>query len=91
MTLGEFKAWLDGYSASFADGAPSPDQWAEVQRRFASVTPEIISVPSAPRYPVYPAPGETWPYQPPRLGEAPSLPDWTVTCLRGSDATMVKQ
>lgn len=33
MTLAEFKAWLEGYSASFKDGAPNAEQWAEIKRR----------------------------------------------------------
>lgn len=39
MTLAEFKAWLEGYSASFVDGAPNAEQWAEVQKRIKDVVP----------------------------------------------------
>jgi hypothetical protein len=37
MTLSEFRAWLEGYSASFTDGTPNADQWAEIQRRIQGV------------------------------------------------------
>lgn len=39
MTLAEFKAWLEGYSASFVNGAPNAEQWAEVQKRIKDVVP----------------------------------------------------
>lgn len=48
MTLAEFKAWLEGYSASFADGAPNAEQWAQVQKRIADVSP-LSFAPYAPR------------------------------------------
>jgi len=48
MNLSEFKAWIDGYSASFKDGAPNAEQWAEVQRRLADVQP-IAFAPNLPR------------------------------------------
>ncbi|KAB2708321.1 hypothetical protein [Brucella intermedia] len=37
MTLNEFKAWLEGYSASFVDGAPNADQWAKINEKLGSV------------------------------------------------------
>ena len=37
MNLSEFKAWLEGYSASFADGVPSKEQWAEIHKRLADL------------------------------------------------------
>ena len=48
MTLAEFKAWLEGFSASFDGGTPSAEQWAEVQRRLADVQP-LIFAPYLPR------------------------------------------
>lgn len=63
MTLNEFKAWLEGYSASFKDGTPNADQWVEVQRRLYNVdalfstglpsprfisTPQTIDLPASP-------------------------------------------
>lgn len=39
MTLAEFKAWLDGYSASFTDGAPNAEQWAVISEKLAGVVP----------------------------------------------------
>lgn len=35
MTLNEFKAWLEGYEASFADGVPDAKQYAEIKRRLS--------------------------------------------------------
>ncbi|APX70742.1 MULTISPECIES: hypothetical protein [unclassified Brucella] len=37
MTLNEFKAWLEGYSASFEDGAPNADQWAKIAEKLDTV------------------------------------------------------
>jgi len=39
MTMNEFKAWLDGYSASFTDDTPNPAQWAEIKKRMDRVAP----------------------------------------------------
>ena len=50
MNLAEFKAWLEGYSASFADGVPSKEQWAEVSKRLADVEP-LTFAPYGPRLP----------------------------------------
>ena len=36
MTLSEFKAWLDGFSAAI-EGAPSPDQWAAIRAKLDTV------------------------------------------------------
>ena len=48
MNLAEFKAWLEGYSASFRDGAPNAEQWAEIQKRIAQVQP-LSFAPYGPR------------------------------------------
>ncbi len=48
MNLSEFKAWLEGYSASFDSGVPNAEQWAEVQKRLANVQP-LTFAPYAPR------------------------------------------
>lgn len=37
MTLGEFKAWLDGYAEGFGNGAPTPEQWAKVREKLDGV------------------------------------------------------
>lgn len=36
MTLNEFRAWLDGFSAAMGD-APTPQQWATVLEKLATV------------------------------------------------------
>lgn len=43
MTLGEFKAWLDGYAEGF-DGAPTPEQWAKVREKLEGVQADVISL-----------------------------------------------
>lgn len=43
MTLAEFKAWLEGYSASFTDGVPSAEQWQVISRKLQGV--QAISLP----------------------------------------------
>lgn len=37
MTLSEFKAWLEGFGASFKDGVPSAEQWALVANKLRNV------------------------------------------------------
>ena len=39
MTLSEFNAWLEGYSASFIDGCPNVDQWGAIKAKLATVQP----------------------------------------------------
>lgn len=56
MTLAEFKAWLEGYSASFKDGAPNAEQWAEIKRRMDAAQPISIEQAPAPYVPVNPHP-----------------------------------
>lgn len=36
MTLNEFNAWLDGYTAKMGD-APTPDEWATIKAKLATV------------------------------------------------------
>ena len=36
MTIGEFRAWLEGYSASIGD-APTPEQWAAIKAKLKMV------------------------------------------------------
>ena len=39
MTIAEFKAWLEGYEASFVDGGrPDLSQWETVKEKLATVT-----------------------------------------------------
>ena len=38
MTIAEFKAWLEGYEASFVDGGrPDLSQWEAVKEKLATV------------------------------------------------------
>lgn len=68
MTLSEFKAWLEGYSASFKDGVPDAAQWAEVQAKLATVEPlKLQYVP----YPLGTSPGMTTPWISDRPGPTP--------------------
>lgn len=48
MSLNEFKAWLEGFEASFANGVPTAEQWAAVKAKLVKV--EIIKVPAATVY-----------------------------------------
>lgn len=47
MTLGEFKAWLDGFSTSFEE-APSPKQWEAIKKKLGEVrmAEPVVSRPS---------------------------------------------
>lgn len=42
MTIAEFQAWLDGYSASFGD-APNAEQWAKIKEKIADLA--IVRLP----------------------------------------------
>lgn len=48
MNLQEFKAWLEGYSASFVDGVPNAEQWATVAEKLRNVQP-LTFAPYGPR------------------------------------------
>lgn len=48
MTIAEFNAWLEGYSAAFTDSAPNADQWVVIKSKLASVQPLKFS-PYGPR------------------------------------------
>lgn len=41
MLINEFRAWLDGFSASFTDGVPNAEQWSKILERLATVQPEM--------------------------------------------------
>lgn len=41
MTLNEFKAFLEGYEASFVDGVPTAEQYAVIKEKLATVTVPI--------------------------------------------------
>lgn len=44
MTLSEFKAWLEGYSAAI-DGAPTPEQWQVIQGKLKEVVVRSVYLP----------------------------------------------
>ena len=52
MTLNEFKAWLEGYEASF-DGAPDGLQWKKIKEKLETVTPIQAPYPYTPNYPIW--------------------------------------
>jgi hypothetical protein len=62
MTISEFHAWLDGYSASFTDGTPNADQWVKVLEKIASLKPLILPAPATP--PLWPTTAPALPYTP---------------------------
>lgn len=53
MTLNEFRAWLEGYSAAFTDGTPDAAQWAEIRRRLLLVEPFPAPTPLEPPWRPY--------------------------------------
>lgn len=65
MTINEFKAWLDGFSAAI-DGAPTPEQWDTIRAKLATAGQAATPLPDYLRTPftapTYPSPGSTgWP------------------------------
>ena len=87
MTLAEFKAWLEGYSASFKDGAPNADQWEAIKEKIGKVTPVDLSPPThlGRGNPIWIAPSKdlppVTPYYSPTV--VPPAPEWVnpvVTC-----------
>lgn len=78
MTIGEFKAFIEGMDVQ---GAPTPEQWARIVEKLAAIPTfkEYPFDPNAPHCvpagPYTPIIGPTW------LGDPPSYgPPWTVTC-----------
>ena len=61
MTLNEFKAWLDGFSASF-DDAPNAEQWKAIVEKLNLVQPDVkpMPLPSAPDTLGLPKPPQVW-------------------------------
>jgi hypothetical protein len=56
MTLGEFRAWLDGFNSAIV-GTPNKEQWALIQEKLATVRPDALTTPYV--YPLYQMPH--WP------------------------------
>mgnify|MGYP006921299578 CR=1 FL=1 len=63
MTLNEFKAWLEGFSDAMGD-TPTPEQWAKIKAKLATVRDDRPFSPSIPAYPRSPSVpgiyGPTW-------------------------------
>ncbi|TCQ79986.1 hypothetical protein EDF68_10331 [Ochrobactrum sp. BH3] len=57
MNLAEFKAWLEGYSASFKEGAPSQEQWAIISKKLGGVIAPFATQPAISKLPPI---GEPW-------------------------------
>lgn len=76
MTLGEFRAWLDGFSAAI-DRAPTEEQWNVIQEKMALIVSDTITTPII-YEPYYQRPQPTWPY-------------WYTTCHAqgANDAKMI--
>lgn len=49
MTISEFKAWLDGFSAGIKD-QPTKEQWEMVQEKLAGVHEPLPTLPEYPKY-----------------------------------------
>lgn len=77
MTFNEFKSWLDGFSEAIGE-APTPEQWAKVNEKLATVQEWVFPVNpnlGLPALPSYPSPY-------PRYFDTdyPPVPPYTVTC-----------
>lgn len=59
MTLNEFKAFLEGYEASFVDGVPSAKQYVVIKEKLANVAvaieykPKPLPINEPNRYPPF--------------------------------------
>ncbi len=87
MTLGEFKAWLDGFSAAI-NGAPTAEQWATIREKLGEVQAfplPAVTAPSPYVPSVYPNPftPSTLPAMPP--------PSWATTCGAANEAATATQ
>ena len=71
MTIAEFKAWLEGYEASFVDGGrPDLSQWEVVKEKLATVSEfPLLS------YPLYDPT-----FTSATIGSIPSPPPMPVRC-----------
>lgn len=70
MTISEFRAWLDGFKEAIGD-APTPEQWAKVLEKVATVYEPLRVGPNLPNIV-----GPYW-----SLTIPPNVPTWpSVTC-----------
>jgi hypothetical protein len=65
MSFSEFKAWLEGFEVSFKNGGPSPEEWATIKAKLATVSM------------LTPTPCLGFPYSPPTI--APYIPPTLTT------------
>lgn len=82
MTVSEFRAWLDGYSAVIGD-APTADQWATIKAKLADVH-EPFSIAPADR--INPSIAPVVYPRTIRSGDVPWPGYWPGTCRAGSYA-----
>lgn len=64
MTIGEFRAWLDGFKEGINE-APTPDQWAKVLEKFGQVYEPLPQLPFGQPNSI----GPYWSPSIPRFGE----------------------
>lgn len=79
MTLQEFKAWLEGYSAGFMDGVPNAEQWAAVAEKLRNVQPIRLDGPVTP-FPITYYPPTRWIKESSPLDPVPYWQNPVVTC-----------
>lgn len=77
MTINEFRAWLDGFKEAIGE-APTPDQWAKVLEKVATVNEPHVFPNVQPNI-IGPWVSPSWPYTP-RFGE--------ITCQNGTQAVV---
>ena len=85
MTLQEFTAWLDGFGEAIGD-APTPEQWAKVKGKFATIYPLPNSglTPIRPHYPAMP--GYPLPTLGPSIQPGPHTSDYRpFTIIHSTD------
>lgn len=70
MTLNEFKAWLEGFSASF-DDAPNAEQWAVIQDKLARIQAPLTYAPEILPREQTTVPWGRWPYTVTSTNDAP--------------------
>jgi hypothetical protein len=83
MTIAEFRAWLEGYEASF-DGAPSPEQFATIKDKLSRVYAEPAHAPAP--YPWRVEPVLPYPQIQP-LNPHPGQPWWNSPIIAHSNGS----
>lgn len=85
MTLSEFRAWLDGFSAAMGD-APTAEQWAAIKAKLADVQPVNWGVGPARHVDASVITPVVYP-RTIRSGDGPWPGYWPTTCRAGSFAS----